>query len=154
MKYYIDVEQEKPFELPAADPDPSWPAVAAVEFVGVMERTSAIAAFPCVFFHCLSVPITVPASLQVSARYRPGLPLVCRRTWDPRVPCPFCRNLPKLPECGKTVQTPAAIDRCRAARRAIGAVERRRSGVSWDLGPSRPLRIAPQPSQTFSPESA
>ena len=57
-------------------------------------------------------------------------------------------------ECGKTVQTPAAIDRCRAARRAIGAVERRRSGVSWDLGPSRPLPIAPQPSQTFSPESA
>ena len=46
VKYYIDVEQEKPFELPSSDPPAHWPRNAAVEFV------------------------------DVCARYRPALPLV------------------------------------------------------------------------------
>ena len=49
VKYYIDVEKEKSFDLPASDPEPRWPVNASVEFI------------------------------NVSARYRPGLPLVVKR---------------------------------------------------------------------------
>ena len=48
VKYYIDIEHEAPFDKPDTDPGLQWPATAAVSFT------------------------------DVSARYRPGLPLVVK----------------------------------------------------------------------------